>query len=87
MVIIAVLAVYLVVHERYEDGVVGRIALGGLALSGMIVLIAELGGFAVYRYTPEVTLFLWAACGFFCRHVYRFIMYTRLGRYKWAEKS
>jgi hypothetical protein len=87
IILIGVMALFLVLHEQYEDGFIGRIALGGIVLAVVIVLLTHTGGWASYAFAPELTLLLWAICVFIARHVYRFWRYSKHGLFQWRREA
>lgn len=85
IILIGLLAMFLVLHEQYEDGLVGRIALGGIVLAVVITILSEFGDWARYHFSPEMSLLLWCLCAFFARHCYRFWRYSTSGKFKWSS--
>ena len=76
---------FLVLHCKYEDGLIGRIALAALAiLEGLIVwewwvdnVIPQV---LPASYWKEIAITL-----FFLRHVYRFMRWRLYGEHDWRE--
>ena len=80
--VIGLLALVLVLHEYYEDGLVGRIALAGVILAAVIVVMSEFDG-AKYSAPPELVLLMVSVTAFMGRHVVRFFRWRRLGAHEW----
>jgi hypothetical protein len=77
----------LVVHKQYEDGLIGRIALGCIGLMGLIFAITELAGYRRYSETPEILVLLLALDAFMARHLWRFLKWTRTGDFAWPTSK
>lgn len=83
-----VIAGFLAWCEKYEDGLTGRIALGGIAAACVIILIGHFRGVVNYDYIPpEMTLLLACIAWFLIRHAYRFARYTFHGKYGWTRSD
>ena len=76
-------ALILITHCKYEEGLVGRMALLMLAMSEVVV-IAEAWFDDTYDLAPTTVLRHVAITLFLTRHTYRFLAYYYCGRYKWA---
>ena len=70
------LAMVLVLHEHYEDGLIGRISLAGVILAAVIVVLSEFYG-SKYSAPPEFVLMMVSATVFMARHVVRFFRWRR----------
>ena len=81
----AVIAAVLIVHEDYEDGLVGRIALGGVILAGVVVVLSEIHD-ARYTAPPELVLLLVSNSLFMSRHLFRFLRWNRNGAHSWKPR-
>lgn len=81
--VIGIIAFILVFEHHYEDGVIGRAALGIVALMSISVVFSEIAGDR-YGMPPEVTWLLVGVAIFMARHYYRFLCYTKFGRYIWT---
>lgn len=94
MSLMGVLASYLVLDRRYEDGLIGRIALvfGMIVpafLTSMLALEALLNGnyFGdAVKVEALVAIFLVGAAVFMSRHVYRFLRYRFCGEGNWRNR-
>ena len=86
ILLISACAVYLVLHEKYEDGLIGRIALAGIVLAATMVTITYFGGYAQYSFSSEMVLLLWSVCAFLMRHVYRFWRFSTGGKFSWRHE-
>lgn len=81
---ILLLAVFFIVCRRYEDGLVGNLALGGMAGACALIL------WDAWRTTlevpsPEYCLLIASVAVFFLRHGYRFAMFHWHGRFGWSK--
>lgn len=82
--------VMLIFHHDYEDGLLGRIGLGMIALASFATALRSVDKWidGMPLDIPENTmLFLW--CGltiFLCRHVWRFLRRSRAADWRPAEK-
>lgn len=74
----------LIRHPKYEDGLLGRIALAGIILAGVVAALAELFSKVRYDAPPELEMLLVCMLIFMIRHLYRFWRYTKSGSYKWT---
>lgn len=84
--VIALIAGFLAWCEKYEDGLTGRIALGGIAVACVIIIIGHHRRVVSYEFIPpEITLLLACIAWFLARHAYRFIRYTFSGKYGWTR--
>lgn len=79
--LLAVIAAVLVVHEHYEDGLIGRIALGAIVLMGIVIVGGETSGVALHPLAIDVLLL--AVLAFFVRHAFRFFRWRTTGRGEW----
>lgn len=81
LALIAIVAWLLVVNRRYEDGLIGRVALAGMALAatGFMSKIV----FSCYQPTGLEEALIWSTAAFMARHYYRFLRYTRTGEHAW----
>lgn len=85
--IIGVISVYLASHKKYEDGVLGKLFLAGLAItSGVIFWQVAFDGVS---YEPQPTteaIFLFISL-FFIRHLYRFNKWANGGSFDWRKNE
>lgn len=75
--VLLVIAVILVRHKKYDDGLIGRIALAGVILSCLMVLLVELISVQRYSAPPELVMLLASICVFMLRHLWRFMQFSR----------
>ena len=85
--IIAAISLFLIMHDDYEDGVFGRLALIIMALSNGLIV----ADFAIdqnqYSFLPNT---LATQCGmalFLARHCFRFLRWRKRGIYEWKPKK
>ena len=83
--IVASICIFLVFHEDYEDGFVGRLALSliGMSASGRVLQLAE----DATRYVSSVGLVLWIGLALFLgQTLFRFLMWRYAGKTPWREQ-
>ena len=80
-VLIAIVSWMLVANRRYEDGIVGRIALAGMALAA--TGFASKMVFSCYTPTGLEDALLWSVAVFLGRHYHRFHKFTTTGQHAW----
>ena len=85
--ILVLAAGILVWHEQYEDGLFGRIALGGVFIAGLVVVLSELFADIHYSAPLELNLMAVSITLFMSRHVYRFLRYIRTGIGAWKSNT
>ncbi len=80
-----VLAVFFVVCRRYEDGIVGNIALGvmGFVLCPLLLWDAMRGTLEVP--SPVICLLIASVALFMVRHAWRMVMFHWADRLGWAK--
>lgn len=76
--IVLALSVYLAFHPEYEDGIIGKAALGCMAIAAMVILGEQASG--VDRGVTADALAWWGMAGFLARHTYRFWSFVRICR-------
>lgn len=59
-------------HKVYHDGVVGRLALGGMSVAAGIVLLKILFDAHSYAIPPEIVAMMSLYALFLCWHLWRF---------------
>ena len=82
-VILLACSLILMSHNKYEEGLIGRMALLILAVTEVVV-IAEAWFDDTYDLAPTTVLRHVAITLFLTRHTYRFLAYYYCGKYKWA---
>ena len=83
--IICFLSLFLVWHCKYEDGIVGRLALLFIAGGSAIALLQVVNGEG-YIYNPTSVTMQAGVALFMLRHTYRFLRWTRTGQGEWRGK-
>ena len=86
---IVVLCAFLIFHENYEDGVVGRMAMG-LLIFGAFMMIARLfGGREGWGVDidPAGELMIFGTAAFLCRHTYRFLRALHDPGFHWSRST
>lgn len=80
---VALVAVALVLHPDYEDGLIGRVGLAAIAIAGAARSLNLLldGGHA----SPIGVLLWFGLVLFFARHAYRFRKWRRCGEHEWRQ--
>jgi len=83
--VVMCVAVVLVLHPHYEDGLLGRLALAGLALAGL----GRAGTILESGYEIDLSwvaaLLWWSLTLFMVRHLYRFLRWRRCGGNEWRD--
>lgn len=74
-IVVLVLSVFLAFHEHYDDGVIGKVALGGIAAAAMLVLVESAN--EVMRQVSVDDLMWWGLAVFMLRHAWRFCAWRR----------
>ena len=82
--VILFVSLYLALCRDYDDGIVGHIALAGMALSSAAPLYEAYEG-SDYEYLPTTALMYAAVAVFMARHAYRFRMYRKTGKGEWRD--
>lgn len=86
MVVIIACATFLIFHERYNDGLLGRAGLAGMAFFSSLLLLERFGG--QEHYLSSLTVCFQASVAvFFARHTYNFVLWAHFGRGAWKEAS
>ncbi len=84
--VICCVSTFLVVHPKYEDGLVGRIALLCISLSSLVVIGEWLDG-VVYEVNPTTLGVQFGLSVFLLRHVYRFSKWVKSGSFDWRKNE
>lgn len=85
--IVALVAVTLILHQEYEDGLVGRLGLCGICL-GAIVRGSEIAALGAAVAVPPVGVLIWISLAvFLSRHLYRFLRWHKRRDYDWRPAS
>jgi hypothetical protein len=83
---ILLLCIFFIVCRRYEDGLVGNLALGGMAFACSILLWEAVRG-ELKMPDPEYCLLIVASAVFLLRHAWRFAMFHWHGHFGWRRPS
>lgn len=83
-VVILTLALYLALNPKYDDGIIGNAALGGLAMSAAGPLYETMSG-QDYEFLPTTALLYCSLAIFIARHAYRFRRWSKQGQNDWTE--
>lgn len=83
-IVIFVVAASLILHPSYDDGFLGKIALGGLIVSTMGPLWEHFHSGVRYNVLPTTLLIYVATALFLSRHAYRFQKYLKQGAFSWG---
>lgn len=81
--ILTVIAIVLMRHDGYEDGFIGRVALSGIIIAGIVVVLAEVIEGQQYVASIELDIMVVSVTLFMLRHVYRFLKFARTGKHAW----
>jgi hypothetical protein len=84
--IIFAVSIFLALCQEYEDGIVGNIALGGMAVSTAGPLY-EMANGSEYEFAPTTVLLYAAVAAFMARHLYRFIKWRKTGENDWSKSD
>lgn len=82
--VICIVSTFLVVHPKYEDGLMGRISLICIAGSCAVVLGEFVDG-VDYEVNPTTLGVQFGLAIFFLRHVYRFSKWVKHGSFDWRK--
>lgn len=81
--VVASIAIILILHHEYDDGLIGRVALSGLGL-GAIVRVTEIISNGASMPVTPVGVLIWVALALFLgRHLRRFMKWKHSGDYDW----
>lgn len=83
---IAGISIYLASNCKYEDGVIGKIALGVLAI-GNFVVVAEFVSGIEYLVNPTTLFIQFGVFMFLIRHAYRFRKWVKTGAHDWRKNE
>jgi membrane-bound ClpP family serine protease len=89
LTIIIILCTFLVFHENYEDGVIGRLALGLLVFGALMMLARMFGareGWST-EIDPAGELMIYGCAAFLCRHTYRFLRALHDPNFHWHRST
>lgn len=85
-VLVGLMALLLVSHGKYEDGVVGRIGLVIVFIACLVVVWESING-VEYDVNPTTLTMQVGFCAFLIRHVYRFLKWSRTGANDWRKNE
>lgn len=86
---IIAICIFLVFHEHYEDGVIGRIAMCLLAFGSMMILARMAGareGWST-EIDPAGSAMIYGCSAFLCRHLYRFLQALHDPKFHWHRNT
>ena len=84
---ICAISCFLIMHNEYEDGVLGRLSLTVLAISnGLIVSDWWIDG-SQYQLLPNTLATQCAMAAFLVRHCYRFLRWKNSGENDWRRRK
>lgn len=84
--IILAVSIYLALCQKYEDGIIGNMALGGMAGSTAWPLTEMYNG-VDYDFAPTTVLLYASVAAFMARHLYRFIKWRKTGENDWSDNG
>ena len=77
-VTILLVSLYLATCQKYQDGVIGHLALAGMSIASAVP-IYEAGSGMLYEFVPTTALLYAAVALFLARHAYRFRQQAKRG--------
>lgn len=77
--VMGIVSAALIWHKKYPDGLIGKLALGGVVVGALIMVLSEIMDVAHYEAEPEVIMLLSGVAVFHVRHFHNFIRWTRRG--------
>jgi uncharacterized membrane protein YeaQ/YmgE (transglycosylase-associated protein family) len=84
LVALLLLCVFFIVCRRYEDGLIGNLALGVVGTVAFLMLLSALHG-DLQLPPPEVYVLIVSMTVFMVRHAYRFAMFHWHGHFGWGK--
>ncbi len=84
--VVAAASVYLIFHEKYDDGLVGRISLVLLLFASLAFIVDGWSGDLV-EVLPATALGAVSFAMFLSRHVYRFMQWSKDGKHDWTREE
>lgn len=85
--LIAALSAFLVMSDLYEDGVIGRFALGVMVFAAMTLAVHIRDQVPIADMVPAACTLAGAVALFLARHAFRFWRWSRSGACAWKVKS
>lgn len=88
--VVTAVCVTLVLHQDYEDGLIGRVGLSLIALASMTRFLGAADALisGEYLHLSPVALTLWSGLAIFlARHLWRFMWFKRSGKYDWRTTT
>lgn len=76
VLLIGLVAIILVVHKQYDDGLVGRLALSAIILGSFVIVLQDIIEDIAIEVSNEILLLVWPFAVFMIRHLYRFLRFT-----------
>ena len=89
LAVIIILCTFLVFHENYEDGVIGRTAMGLLVFGALMMLARMFGAREGWsqEIDPAGTVMIYGCAAFLCRHTYRFLRALHDPKFHWHRRT
>lgn len=84
--IVCIVSIFLVMHPKYEDGLVGRIALLCISI-GSLIVVGEFMDGVEYDVNPTTLTVQLGLAVFLLRHVYRFNKWVKHGSFDWRNNE
>lgn len=85
--VICAISVYLIIHQDYEDELVGRIALFGMTGGEFIVILEAVVEGSEYEILPTTFVIQASLTLFMVRHCYRFLRWKYSGKHEWRKAN
>ena len=82
--VILFVSMYLALCRKYDDGIIGHVALAGMAFSSAAPLYEAYEG-ADYDFVPTTALMYAAVAIFMARHLYRFRSWQKNVESDWTD--
>lgn len=85
--VLVVCTMFLSVNNKFNEGLVGVIAIGAIVLGATTVLLMQWTGHWHYEVTETVLLVLWGVALYLVRHTWRFYIWSRNGDSDWNKEG
>ena len=82
--IVCLISTFLVIHPKYEDGLVGRVSLLCISI-GSLIVVGEFADGVEYEVNPTTLTVQVGLAVFLLRHVYRFNKWVKHGSFDWRN--
>lgn len=84
-ILIFAIAVFLAINQRYDDGIIGNAALGGMALASAVPVYEMFAGLD-FEFLPTTAILYFSVALFMLRHAYRFVCWSNF-RHDWRKNG